>query len=242
MWARTANATAASVFPRSANAIAAALGSALGVALLAALAWKQIRLVGDFRVDDAYITFSFAKNLAAGHGPVFSHGVRVEGYSNFLWMVLIALGYLVRPSADPYTTARCFAFLFLAGALAGVYRLVRPRAGRIPAFVALALVLSNSDIVRAALSGLETVPFLACIVLGWASYLDPARSRRASSLGWFAAAALMRIDGFVPLFTVLGYELVSSLAERRWRLRSYLAWAAPAVGLWLGYFVWRYRY
>ena len=42
--------------------------------------------------DDAYITFRFARNLALGRGLVFNVGESppVEGYSNFLWMILCA--------------------------------------------------------------------------------------------------------------------------------------------------------
>ena len=57
------------------------------VAAAAAVFVSQLVAAGDARIDDAYITFSFSKNLALGHGPVYSHGVRVEGYSTFLWMV-----------------------------------------------------------------------------------------------------------------------------------------------------------
>jgi arabinofuranosyltransferase len=41
-------------------------------------------------IDDAYITLRFSKNLILGNGPVFNVGERVEGYSNFSWMVLLA--------------------------------------------------------------------------------------------------------------------------------------------------------
>ncbi|MFT3926846.1 MAG: hypothetical protein QM778_30150 [Myxococcales bacterium] len=54
------------------------------------LLW-QAQLVGDWRVDDAYITFAYSKNLALGQGPVFGHDLRVEGYTNFLWMILQAV-------------------------------------------------------------------------------------------------------------------------------------------------------
>lgn len=38
---------------------------------------------GDWLVDDAGITFAYARNLAAGHGPVVNIGeAPVEGYSN----------------------------------------------------------------------------------------------------------------------------------------------------------------
>jgi hypothetical protein len=36
-------------------------------------------------IDDAYISFQYAKNWASGQGLVFNAGERVEGFSNFLW-------------------------------------------------------------------------------------------------------------------------------------------------------------
>lgn len=44
-------------------------------------------------VDDAYISFQFARNLNAGFGLVWNIGEPpVEGYSNFLWVLLLAAG------------------------------------------------------------------------------------------------------------------------------------------------------
>ncbi len=48
-------------------------------------------LVFDWKpVDDAYISFRYAANLLDGHGLVFNPGERVEGYTNFLWTMLMA--------------------------------------------------------------------------------------------------------------------------------------------------------
>src|SRR5207249_10253554 len=41
-------------------------------------------------VDDAFISFRYAANLAGGRGLVFNEGERVEGYTDFLWVVLLA--------------------------------------------------------------------------------------------------------------------------------------------------------
>ncbi|MGB5138377.1 MAG: hypothetical protein WBP29_07570, partial [Candidatus Zixiibacteriota bacterium] len=41
--------------------------------------------------DDAYISFRYAENLINGDGLVFNIGERVEGYTNFLWVILLAL-------------------------------------------------------------------------------------------------------------------------------------------------------
>ncbi len=48
--------------------------------------------------DDAFISFRYAENLAAGRGLVFNPGDRVEGYSNFLWTILLALPALLGAS------------------------------------------------------------------------------------------------------------------------------------------------
>src|ERR1043166_6070025 len=46
-----------------------------------------------FTCDDAFIAFRYARNLAMGHGLVFNPGFeRVEGYTNFLWVLLLAAG------------------------------------------------------------------------------------------------------------------------------------------------------
>lgn len=44
----------------------------------------------DYTVDDAYISYRYAENLASGNGLVFNSGERVEGYSNLLWVLLLA--------------------------------------------------------------------------------------------------------------------------------------------------------
>ena len=196
----------------------------------------------DFRVDDAYITFSFSKNLAAGNGPVDSHGLRVEGYSNFLWMVLVAFGFLVAPNSDGYLTARILGFGLLAFGLYVVYRMARRAAGPLIALIAPASLIVCSDSVRATLFGLETTAYVVAIAFGWWIYLREPPSARRWSLLAFVPAALMRIDGFVPVLIVCGVEVLRSLYERRFSLQTLLRWAAPALLIWGTYFAWRYWY
>lgn len=60
--------------------------------LLLALAYGGSRAVLDADlVDDAYIFLRYAANVAAGHGPVFNPGERVEGYTSPLWLALLTL-------------------------------------------------------------------------------------------------------------------------------------------------------
>ena len=44
-----------------------------------------------FIQDDAYTSFRYVKNFVNGDGLVFNPGERVEGYTNFLWVILLSL-------------------------------------------------------------------------------------------------------------------------------------------------------
>ncbi len=45
----------------------------------------------NFIQDDAFISYRYVKNLVGGRGLVFNPGERVEGYTNFLWIILLAV-------------------------------------------------------------------------------------------------------------------------------------------------------
>lgn len=46
-------------------------------------------------VDDAFISFRYARNLADGKGLVYNEGEFVEGYSNFLWVLILSGFYFL---------------------------------------------------------------------------------------------------------------------------------------------------
>jgi len=78
----------------------AALDRSLGRRLLIGCALALL-LVGhlhyaNITIDDAFISFRYAENLARGNGLVFNMGERVEGYSNFLWTALLAIPVWLR--------------------------------------------------------------------------------------------------------------------------------------------------
>ncbi|MEV6829133.1 hypothetical protein [Amycolatopsis sp. NPDC051102] len=79
----------------------------LGLSLLHQLLFATV-------TEDALVTFRYAQNIADGNGPVFNPGERVEGYTNFLWLVLIALPRAAF-GADVRTTAIFFGVLAALG-------------------------------------------------------------------------------------------------------------------------------
>jgi hypothetical protein len=208
--------------------------------LFFALAADQVRRMGDFRVDDAYITFSFSKNLALGRGPVYSHDLRVEGYSNFLWMVLV--GVFHKLGFELYLGARVLSGLCLAGCGYAVYSLVRRTGVRSAAVLGVLWLVCCSDMVRAALSGLETVAVSAALALAYSAYLRETPQQLHWSLLWLIPVVLLRIDGFVPAAILLGIEGCASLVERRFSLQRLVVVALPILGTVLIYHAWRYGY
>ena len=206
-----------------------------------ALLVHGLHMVGDFRIDDAYITFAYSKNVALGRGPIYGHDLRVEGYSNFLWMMLVAGGEWLGVSA--LTTARVLSHLAYALLLGATFFGARRLAGRYPAALAVLILACTTDLHRLIASGLETVLYCALIGAGCVHYLVEDKQRRRWSLLWFSGAALTRIDGFVPLLTLLGLELGRLVLLRRWTLfPSFFRWAAWGVVPVAAFWVWRVSY
>jgi hypothetical protein len=213
--------------------------------VLAAIAIPIQRVfVGDFRIDDAYITFEFSRNLAAGNGLNYGAGQLVEGYSNFLWMILaVPLEML---SVDVYLGMRHLAWGFWLALVWVVASAARREAGALAAVLATVAIVVSTDLVSASQSALETVPFCA-LVLGSivAVTSENIRLRRWASLVG-AAAGLMRIDGFLVLAFVVTFDLATSMLERKApvanELRAWVRRAAPGVAVLLAYWAFRIGY
>ena len=95
-----------------------------------------------FPADDAYISFRYADNWASGEGPVFNPGERVEGYSNFLFVLLLKL--CAEVGLTPPLAARALnggAVLAMAMVLLFASPGRRPLLLRLLAATALALVI-----------------------------------------------------------------------------------------------------
>ena len=55
-----------------------------------------------FTVDDAFITFRYSENLARGIGPTYNAQLpRIEGYTSFLYVILMSVPHLLRIDAVP---------------------------------------------------------------------------------------------------------------------------------------------
>jgi len=176
-------------------------------------------LFGGWIVDDAGVSFVYARNLALGHGLVSQPGLPpVEGYSNFLWVLLMALSFALR-LFDPVLTPKLLAAALTGGfflTLAGALRRLDPAGGAI-AFVALLLTAANTSFAVWTVSGLENSLYVFLIGLLFALLV---RERTGGPRPWLPAAAgavaagiaLTRPDGV--LYAAL-YPLLTWAAEGR---------------------------
>ena len=216
--------------------------------VLAAVAMfvSQCLWVGDAQIDDAYITFSFAKNLALGNGPVYSHGVRVEGYSTFLWMVLVALPLVVTRGAAPVAAARVMGAPFAVLLGWSVYRLARAcGASRLTATLCVFLLSFNTDLAVAYLTGMETLAYVAVVAFAFAATVqsfENTRWRKWAAWGCLAVA-LTRIDGFIPAGFLFGCLFLRDIRPGYPRgFWKFLRLCGPPMAAYALWFAWRWHY
>ena len=232
--------------PPVGGAVGGALGGALGGAWLAAALGLFLALVWrfDFLCDDAYITFRFARNLAAGRGLVFNPGVDppVEGYSEFAWALVLAGG--LKLGLSPMLLSRALSVAAGVGTLLLTARLLGERAagtrrstGGALLFLALAPPLAVWST-----GGLATLPF-ALGVLGLFSLVwrrdEPAAAWKLGALS--ALCVLLRAEGAWWVAWTLGPAIVLGWARRRpvmWRRA--LGGAAIAVVVFGAHLAWRW--
>ena len=200
----------------------------------------------NFVNDDAYISFRYARNLAEHGELVFNLGERVEGYTNFLWTILLALG--MKLHIAPELSSRVLGFLFGVGGLAVVTRLSlrldneQPRPGHFIAPLALA---ATSAYACWTMGGLETQLFTFLFLLGAERYLhETLRFAGFQSAIFFGLASLTRPEG--PMFFALaavfrfGHNLLS---QKRLRPnRDELLWLVLFAAIFGPYMLWRISY
>ncbi|MHA6629049.1 hypothetical protein ACU61A_26740 [Pseudonocardia sichuanensis] len=137
-------------------------------------------LYGRWIVDDAAITFAYARSIATGEGPVLQPGAEpVEGYSNPAWLAVLVLGRWIG--------------LFDRGAWFGVPDLVA-----FPKLLALGLVAGVFACCYAAASALTRRPVLVTVLAGLVTAAVPSFviwtvSGLENALLAFAAAGLAAV-------------------------------------------------
>ncbi len=179
-----------------------------------------------FMTDDTFISVRYAKNLVEGHGLVYNPGERVEGYTNFLWTlwlaIPLALGLPLAPFIKISNMLLTLATAVLLARLGARTLLSRdPKSDEAPdsatgisllAMLPAALFLATPNVALGAADGLETALFGFLLMLATWWFLSESVERRVPRSGLaLAALAMTRPDG--ALFA--GWFVIAALLLRR---------------------------
>lgn len=182
--------------------------------------------------DDAFITFRYSKFLSLGRGPYFNIGEHVEGYTNFLLMLILAGVHWLGGDGALLPTAKFIGIASGCVALWGAARLAAgyvgsgavsgARAGEIKShaaelgWLAAGLAAVSSAYAVNSTTGLETTLFGALIVCGLRAVLTADECGRWRGAGvLFGLACLTRPEGTL-IFAAVAAGQIPALVEA-WR-------------------------
>jgi len=194
-----------------------------------------------FTVDDAFISFQYAKNLASGNGLTFNNGEKVEGYTNFLLVIMEALFFILG--------LKIILWVKLVSILAGgiiiilMYRIICSEVGNNSTLNLLpCLVIAlNSPFVLASTTGLETQLFTLAFFSGLYLFL-----KSISSSGKIIACALLtlsiliRPEGLIIL-SIVGVFIFHKDYKSASKKDS-ISIIVTFLTIFVPYFLWRYAY
>lgn len=200
-----------------------------------------------FYHDDAYISLRYVRQFLDGHGLVWNTGEYVQGYTNFLFVMLVAL--LGKLGIDLVVATRILSSLSLLGLIwlfwTQTTRIGGPENNHPLRVLPLILLLSASPLWLWTLGGLETIFLALLISIGFIAFLyaldATARTETYLFISGiaFTLAVLTRPDSGIFLATS-GLTLLLNRPTRRWR--TLLFFSLPSVLVLTPYLLWTWSY
>jgi len=212
------------------------------------LFWLSAQIFS-YTIDDAYITFRYSKNLAAGFGPTYNPGLHpVEGYTTFLWMLLMTLPHFV--GLNVATFSKVIGILLTCGtfALISLITFTLTRNFSIKArlffstFATYILAMLPITAVHA-IAGMETSLFIfllsLMVYMVIRGIIDNSRLLFWSPLIGLAIG-MTRPEGnaIVLLLLIFGWFFAKAETRKRLTWVSLVLYIVPGAL----YFLWRYLY
>jgi arabinofuranosyltransferase len=211
----------------------------------------------NFVQDDSYITSRYVKNFTEGHGLVFNIGERVEGYTCFLWVLLLSLFKTLGFNFISFSQTSGIIFSLLA--LYFTFRIstdIFKKEGTalyisIFSLGAVVMTMANGAFAYWSVSGMETGMFGFLVTLGIYLYLKEIK-QGGSGFNYssiiFLLASLTRPEG-VLIFsvTVLHKIIISVQAKKENKISGLISkdniiWISAYVIPAVIYMIWRYSY
>jgi len=163
--------------------------------------------------DDAYISFRYAENLFNGNGLVFNVGEYVEGYSNFLYTLLMVPGLLLGKDFL-YLFSVAVNSLFLSASLYLFWNFARKNIGERSANIGVLLMALNPWIWANIATGLETALVLFATIGLWV-FVEKRKIEQSNNnlAGIFIFSLILiasRVDGFILPLIAASYIFITT--------------------------------
>ncbi len=203
-----------------------------GAALVSLLPlWVQWQLRAGLPYDDAFITFVYARSVAAGQGFVYNAGAPHLGTTTPLETLFLAAVQRLLPHSEMYLMAGWLGALLWAAVIGLLYRLGRRLIGPLTGF-ALAALAATTPLYPYIMPG-EYPLLLFCCLLG----LDLAMSNRQVWAGVALGLAFLTRADAALLAAAIGLLLLAR--QRRWPWRLALAFGLIVLP-WSLYAAWQF--
>ncbi len=220
------------------------LTTLLVIFAVAGALFYQYRL---FFHDDAFISLRYAQTFLSGGGLCWNPGERVEGYTNFLFVILTsAMG---KCGVDLVVAARLIGIgsylLLVAFSVRRLFRSGNSHSVNWLAMIPVIISATALPLVIWTLGGLETTLFTLLATLGAVQFADAMSDSRRSLVApglWFGLSTLCRPDGI--LFIICGLVMIiakSLLVDRQFDHRVWFYLIITAA-LTIPHELWRYSY
>lgn len=216
----------------------------VGIGVLMFGVWKY----AGFLTDDSFISLRYAQNLLDGNGLVWNHGERVEGYSNFLFVMLVsALGFA---GFDLVFASQCLgvaSFLVTLGYLIWKFRVWRRDYLNNDVVCTLPALITGTAycMIIWSFGGLETALFSFLVTVGVLTAQDGLnrRLREAVFAGFILGlATLTRPDGALFLGIASVFYFVLCVRYKTISAKRILALVVPFAVIVGAHEIWRIAY
>lgn len=188
--------------------------------------------------EDIYISLRYVKNFVEGKGLVFNTFDKVEGYSDFLWVMLIAGIHKVLNSDIPLT-ARYLSVVFSVITLLYTYTLTfKLTQNKLISYLIMFLVSVNGSFACYGLAGLEN-PLFALFILLTINYTIEKKWGITGLL--IGLLTMTRPEGFIMFFPVAFSILIQPIPLKD-KIRTWFLIGIVAAITVLPWTIWRVSY
>ncbi len=197
--------------------------------------------------EDAYIGFRYAENFANGHGLTFNEGEYVEGYSNFLFIIILSFCYKIGLStafaSKSIGIISSLVILFIIPRI--IFYLTNGKCSSTSQYMPSICLSSYPAFTYWSTSGMETTFFASLLILGFYYALKEKNNLLIASL-FLILATLVRMEGILYFISIvlayIAHNYISIRKKDKLYLKQLLLIIIPFFLAMSAWELWRFYY